>query len=301
MNKLATQDEIDYFAECFGHEMFRTKRGIQVFSYYVASLPTASGPDPFPLFHYFAGGVYYREIHMDAGYFAVGRLHLHDCMVYMLQGKVLVCDIDGVRIVEGPCRFESKAGLKRVGYIIEPVVWIDIHRTDAETVEEAEAELFQDDYSEYELMLEELGYTPEQAQIECESAGEVLDGYCKRVYVAESSISGNGLFALPAEHGEGHEAALKFPRIPCFKAGDTIGIARVGYNRTELGRYANHSNRPNARCEVKNNSIYYVATNQIDEGDEITVDYRQARGCAVELDIMLERKSVPGWSPCHHS
>lgn len=41
----------------------------------------------------------------------------------------------------------------------------------------------------------------------------------------------------------------------------------------DLGRYANHSNNPNTRVELVDNSIKMISNKNIVEGEEIFVDY----------------------------
>ena len=44
--------------------------------------------------------------------------------------------------------FRSEIGTQRVAYIHEDSVWVCTYRTDAKTVEEAEKEVFTEDYNE---------------------------------------------------------------------------------------------------------------------------------------------------------
>lgn len=275
------EEEAKSIQEIFEADTMRTKRGIQAFSNYVDSLPDALGENPFELFHDFADGIYTREIHLPKGFVLVGKLHKHEAMVMMLKGKVLVADIDGVRMVEAPCQFVSKPGIKRVGYVLEDVVWIDIHHTEATTIEDAEAELFETNYSEFELLCEELGYTPEQVREISENTGDMISIDNDGVYIADSDIEGKGVFATKD-----------------YKAGETVGVSRIQFDRTELGRYTNHSFKNNAKCVVMNKSIFFVANREIKKDEEITVDYREAREKALELDKMLENTQITGWSSC---
>lgn len=407
MNDLAvTESEVTEMQELFLKDCFRTKKGIQAFSDYIASLPDNLGENPFPLFHKFAEGVYTREIHIPKGHVIVGKLHNHECMVYMIKGKVLVADENGVRMVEAPCQFVSAEGIKRIGFVIEDVVWIDIHHTKKTTVEEAEEELFRTNYSEFELLCEEMGYSLDEVKEQTLNTKDQIEVENKNILIKESSIDGMGLFAAETDvsrftrttkpnkndtlthvssgtvkenegmlklQGDGQTGGAEvLPDVSCgvhegeqtkalgtqrtgenesdgeglcerlqtsrktdsvamremrgekladaprglhetpdskvalsevspriaFRAGQTIGIARIRLNRTQLGRYANHSFKPNATCEIKNNSIYYVANQVIQVDDEITVDYKQARKIALELDAMLENQNDAGWMAC---
>ena len=104
------------------------------------------GEDPFPLFHNFSNGLYTREIHIPKGYLIIGKIHRNEHIVHLTKGSLLVADEFGTRKLKAPATFVSKSGVKRVGYIIEDVVWMDIHRTDAKTVKDVEKEIFVDSY-----------------------------------------------------------------------------------------------------------------------------------------------------------
>ena len=67
----------------------------------------------------------------------------------------------------------------------------------------------------------------------------------------------------------------------------TIGTARVGTNRTPLGRYTNHSFTPNAKPVLEGDVVYFEARGALSSGDEVTVDYRDVGEVAAELDRRL--------------
>lgn len=61
-----------------------------------------------------------------------------------------------------------------------------------------------------------------------------------------------------------------------IKRGEVIGPSRISDKRTPLGRFANHSRRPNARMAlVQDGEVDLIANRPIVVGEEITVDYRQ--------------------------
>jgi len=250
----------------------KTRSDIEAFQRYIDSLPEALGEDPFPLFHKIGAGTYTREVHLPAGHFVVGKLHKHESMVYMLQGKVLVADEFGTRLVEAPCQFVSKAGVKRVGFVLEDVVWIDIHAVESETVEEAEKEIFADSYDEYEYckMVEDMGYTERQVRAISENTLDMTDVPHDGIIVKDSDIEGKGIFATKP-----------------FTTSEFIGTARIDDKRTLIGRYTNHSFEPNARSYILNNTILFVATRPIAVDEEITIDYRDAKISAQCLDLKI--------------
>ncbi len=83
--------------------------------------------------------------------------------------------------------------------------------------------------------------------------------------IKKSNIQGLGLFSLSK-----------------IKKGEMIGITHVfnegfdnNYIRTPLGGFINHSNNPN--CELKESDKVFLilySTNEIQEGEEITLKYK---------------------------
>ena len=128
-----------------------SREGIERFSNWVESMPDALGEDPFPLYHKFGGGVYTREMHTPAGYTIVGKIHKKESMVYVVKGKLIVSDENQTRVIEAPAQFTCGGKLKRVAYVLEDLIWIDIHATDAINVEDAENEIFAKNYEELEM------------------------------------------------------------------------------------------------------------------------------------------------------
>jgi hypothetical protein len=60
-----------------------------------------------------------------------------------------------------------------------------------------------------------------------------------------------------------------------FRPGDVIAPARIGAERSAAGRYANHSMNPNATVVRDGDTLNFIASRDITEGTEMTVDYRQ--------------------------
>jgi hypothetical protein len=67
---------------------------------------------------------------MPAGAFVIGAMHKFCQLNMFLKGKLLVPDGNGEFIeISAPMTYTATAGQK-VGYILEDVVWLDIHATD---------------------------------------------------------------------------------------------------------------------------------------------------------------------------
>lgn len=95
--------------------------------------------------HHFHGGMYCREVWRDAGVLVVGKVHRKEHFYFIAAGTVLITTDDGPQRIEAPALLMSKPGTKRAVYSETPALCLTFHRTDATTVEAAEAELVEDD------------------------------------------------------------------------------------------------------------------------------------------------------------
>lgn len=96
------------------------------------------------LVHWLAAGQYFRQITIPADTLATGAVHKRDHVSVMVCGDMTALTDAGMQRVTGYRSWQGKAGTKRVGYAHADTVWLTVHRTDAQTVEEAEADLFED-------------------------------------------------------------------------------------------------------------------------------------------------------------
>lgn len=142
------EETVAAFKELFYSDEMNTRDGIESFAEWVGGQDNALDVNPFPLFHTFNDGVYTREIHMPKGYAVVGRLHKKGSVIYMLKGKAFVADENHTRTIRAPAKFICKGGVKRMLYILEDTIWLDIHATDKTTIEEAEMDIFAESYEE---------------------------------------------------------------------------------------------------------------------------------------------------------
>jgi|FLOH01.1.fsa_nt_gi hypothetical protein len=242
-----------------------------------------------PLYHHFGPGLYIREVHIPAGTMAMGHHQRLPHMNVMIKGRVIMLNEDGTsRELVAPRTFMAPPG-RKVGYVLEDVVWQNIYPTDETDVEVLEATyLDKSEYSveykknadrirsithnqdreDYSSMLDEFGFTEEIARMQSENESDQITmpyGWSKAT-VRDSTIEGKGFFA---------NAPLA--------AGEVIAPALVGDMRTPAGRYTNHSMKPNAEMVKRSDGdVDLVALVDISGckggsiGDEITVDYRQA-------------------------
>ena len=250
-----------------------------------------------PVIHRICDGVYFREVTLPAGYFAIGHAHPKDTMNFVMGGSVSVL-IDGVvRKIEAGAVFVSKAMQRKVGYIHSPCRWITAHRTDLTDIAAIEEEIIvkseafkayerravnapkrvdeledaiEADRADYFMALSELGFTHAQARAMSENDSDQIrmpEGLATKVHLANSQREGIGVFA----------SAI-------IDELEVIGPARIRDKRTPLGRFTNHSANPNAAMALGPDGILLVAMKPIIPHQEITVDYRRARELARSLD-----------------
>lgn len=96
--------------------------------------------------HRFHAGMYCREVWREAGVMVVGKVHKKEHFYLIVSGTVCISDgIGEPQRFTGPHMIESAPGTKRAVYAETDVLCMTFHRTNAMTVEAAEAELVEDD------------------------------------------------------------------------------------------------------------------------------------------------------------
>ena len=101
-----------------------------------------------PLNHYFCKGNYAREMFIQEGTCITGKIHKHEHINVISQGKCVVVTEDGRETLEAPLTFISKAGIKRAVYAIEDTVWTTIHPTEQTDVDSVEDEVIAKSYAD---------------------------------------------------------------------------------------------------------------------------------------------------------
>lgn len=251
-----------------------------------------------PIKNYVGGGVYIREITIEAGVFSIGHYQNFEHMNNLVEGRVIMLEPDGTtKELAAPLTFTYREGNK-AGYILERMVWQNIYpnpdnETDLEVLEnrfvtknkvwEEYTNIQNDldslkreiDRKDYKKMLIDLGVTHEQVLKESEIEDNCIpfSNEVNNVKVSSSNIQGKGLFAQSN-----------------IKNNDIIAPARLNNKRTPAGRYTNHALNPNARAVIMGHNVYLVANNDIkgcyggDSGEEITLDYRQINKLVKRMD-----------------
>lgn len=231
-----------------------------------------------PIHHFFISGAYIRELLIPAGTMLVGRKHATEHVSIMLSGEMTVLSEGGAKRIKAPYVHVGAPGTKRVGYAHQDSKWITVHITGNTDLSEIEKEEFEDEISmfdfasgvaidnqitaarkDFENVLEESGFTADQARHETEIEEDRIDIDLDEIglSIRTSPIEGVGVFVV---NNIGKD--------------ELIGPARMDGMRTQLGRYINHSPIPNAVIRQVHDDLYVVALSGIIAGEEITIDYR---------------------------
>lgn len=96
-----------------------------------------------PANHYYAEGLYAREIFIPVGTILTGKIHRAGHLNIISQGEILVWTEDGMRHLKAPFVLPSYPGAKRAGYTLTDTVWVTIHATEKTDLVELEQELIE--------------------------------------------------------------------------------------------------------------------------------------------------------------
>jgi hypothetical protein len=102
-----------------------------------------------PLKHHIKDGVYTREIFMPKGMVVISFIHKTNHPSFFMSGEMsIITDKAEVKRIKAPMVLQTEMGTQRIAYMHEDCVWACVYRTDAETVEEAEKELYTENFRE---------------------------------------------------------------------------------------------------------------------------------------------------------
>ena len=107
-----------------------------------------------PINHHHCEGNYAREIFIKADTCVVGKIHRHEHINVLSQGKCVVVTEDGRETLEAPKTWISKPGIKRAVYAITDVVWTTVHPTKETELDKIEDEVIAPSYDELNTFLE---------------------------------------------------------------------------------------------------------------------------------------------------
>ena len=108
----------------------------------------------YPLKQHIEGGLYTRELFMPKDHLIVSMIHTQDHPSFLIRGKVSFITDDGtVKYIEAPYTIFTKAGTQRVLYIHEDTDWACVFKSDEKTFEEAEADVYTNNYRKLPIEL----------------------------------------------------------------------------------------------------------------------------------------------------
>jgi hypothetical protein len=112
--------------------------------------------DILPLTHYFAPGMYGREITLKRFNWAIGKIHKHAHLNFVTRGKVIVLTEDGPVIITAPHTFVSTVGTKRFVLALEDSTWTTVHATCETDLVKIEDEVIAKDYGDIGIIENEV-------------------------------------------------------------------------------------------------------------------------------------------------
>ncbi len=86
-------------------------------------------PVDFPIRHYYAPGLYAREITIRKGYVLTGAVHKTENLAVLSAGRLLLVTEKGVVEVAAPHTLTVKPGQKNAAYALEDSVWTNFFPT----------------------------------------------------------------------------------------------------------------------------------------------------------------------------
>jgi quercetin dioxygenase-like cupin family protein len=95
--------------------------------------------------HYFANGMYCREVHRPRGTLIVGKVHKHEHLFMVTKGQINVWTEEGMIEMKAPYIHVSKPGTKRVTWAAEDSTGVTVHRTNHTDLHDIEAENIEED------------------------------------------------------------------------------------------------------------------------------------------------------------
>lgn len=99
--------------------------------------------------HHFSLGIYARTMYMPKNAVVVGKLHKYPQLNILSQGEVTVRSDNEVKRVIAPYIYSAPAGIKRILYAHEDVVWTTILGTNETNIEKIEQYFIAETEQEY--------------------------------------------------------------------------------------------------------------------------------------------------------
>lgn len=110
-----------------------------------------------PIDHFFASGVYVRQMTAPAGALLVGHAHKTEHVCVLLKGSMTIATPQGVTTVRAPLTFIASPG-RKVALVLEDIIFQNIHATEERDLDKLEELLIEksDAWGESHALLERL-------------------------------------------------------------------------------------------------------------------------------------------------
>ena len=108
-----------------------------------------------PIDENYGCGTYARQMFIPKGTLIIGKIHRHQHLNFIMQGRVSVSTEFGPKYFEAPCIFVSEVGLKRAVIAEEDTIWVTVHLTKhlgEENLAKMEEEVIAPSYKELGLL-----------------------------------------------------------------------------------------------------------------------------------------------------
>ena len=106
--------------------------------------------------HNFVDGLYVRRVVMPAGMLFTTKIHKVNHPFFMIRGKCRVLTEEGVIDLEAPHHGITRAGTKRLMYIVEEMTWYTIHATKKTDPAAVERDVIAKDFGEFDIRDEDV-------------------------------------------------------------------------------------------------------------------------------------------------
>lgn len=93
--------------------------------------------------HYFAPGMYGRELPIPADSYVIGKIHKHQHITILMSGTATINTDKGMQTITGPHVWVSQVNAKRILHTVTDCVFFTVHATNETDLDLLEAELIE--------------------------------------------------------------------------------------------------------------------------------------------------------------
>tara|TARA_R110000850_G_scaffold222606_7_gene348495 strand:+ start:2113 stop:2625 length:513 start_codon:yes stop_codon:yes gene_type:complete len=108
---------------------------------------TSEMNEHFPTTHRIENGMYTRQVFMPKGSLVASFIHKQNHPSFFLSGEMSILNEKGIiESLKAPLSLNTLIGTQRIAYMHTDCVWVCVYRTDKESIQEAEKEVYTLDY-----------------------------------------------------------------------------------------------------------------------------------------------------------